>query len=44
VEKLLAEFVAAPALGNLASMRVMKRLGTMRTIEFGHSLVLGDRC
>jgi hypothetical protein len=44
VEKHLAEFVAAPALGNQPSMRVMKRLGTMRTIEFGHSLVLEGRC
>jgi RimJ/RimL family protein N-acetyltransferase len=32
----LQEIVALTALGNKASMRVMERLGMMRTIEFDH--------
>jgi RimJ/RimL family protein N-acetyltransferase len=35
----LREIVALTALGNLASMRVMERLGMTRTIEFDHPLV-----
>jgi len=35
----LQEIVALTALGNLASMRVMERLGMTRTIEFDHPLV-----
>jgi ribosomal-protein-alanine N-acetyltransferase len=35
----LPEIVALTALGNVASMRVMERLGMTRTIEFDHPLV-----
>ena len=35
----LSEIVALTALGNLASMRVMGRLGMTRTVEFDHPLL-----
>jgi RimJ/RimL family protein N-acetyltransferase len=35
----LSEIVALTALGNLASQRVMQRVGMTRTIEFDHPLV-----
>ena len=38
----LPEIVAMTALGNAASMRVMERLGMIRSIEFDHPLVSED--
>ena len=38
----LNEIIAITALGNAASIRVMKRLGMTRSIEFDHPLVAGD--
>lgn len=38
----LNEIVALTALGNIASQRVMERLGMTRTIEFDHPLVAED--
>ena len=38
----LGEIVAITALGNMASQRVMQRLGMMRSIEFDHPLLVED--
>lgn len=38
----LNEIVALTTLGNLASQRVMQRLGMIRTIEFDHPAVAGN--
>ncbi len=38
----LSEVVAVAALGNVASMRVMERLGMIRGTKFDHPLVLED--
>jgi RimJ/RimL family protein N-acetyltransferase len=38
----LAEIVAMTALGNIASQRVMRRLGMLRSIEFDHPRLASD--
>jgi ribosomal-protein-alanine N-acetyltransferase len=38
----LREIVAITTLGNIASQRVMQRLGMTRSIEFNHPLLAAD--